>query len=88
MEEVKTQNNLISELSFKDEFIQIGEKRKQTMLTKEVVEELYHEYDFLLEKHDVKDLEYRIDFDKSNQIVTFVPIRKIDKLAMKSLLTL
>jgi len=88
MVEVRPNNNIEPEMTFKEKFIYIGEKRKDLILTRVLLEDLHNEYDLFFKENDLEDLRYKIDCDIHNNTIQFTPIRKIDKLAIRGILSL
>ena len=88
MEEIKAPNNLKEELSLGQEFVQISQNMVGKPLDEHAVGELYNEYDAFFFRNNLQDFMFKIDYDISKNYVTFVPLRKIDQLALRGLLTL
>ena len=88
MAEVKINNTQTRERNLKKEFILIGESKTGMALTPKMIEQLYHEYDELFEFFELKDIKYTIVSDSYSKTVIFNPLRNIDKLAIKGILSL
>lgn len=88
MVEIRPNNNVEPEMTLKEKFIYIGEKRKGLSLTRALLESLHYEYDAFFKENDLEDLRYKIDCDEYNNTIQFTPIRKIDKLAIRGLLSM
>ena len=72
----------------KTEFNAISERVIGKPLTQVMVEELYNKYDELFKEFELQDLQFTIKLDEYEHMINFNPIRNIDKLAIKGILSL
>ena len=88
MAELRRPSNINAERKdLKTEFLLIGERRKGEHLTQIVMEELYYEYSELFKLFDMSELNFNLA-QTNNGEIEFTPIRTIDKLAIRGIITL
>lgn len=70
------------------DFLAIREKYLCQSMTKDNIERMNNEFRQLFNYFNLSDLEFYLKKDSENSIIIFEPIRQIDKLAVKGILSL
>lgn len=70
----------------KTEFLKIQNKYVGKMLTKATIDNIYCEFDYLLNYFGLADLKWTLDIN--NNTITFIPIRAIDKYCILGILSI